>query len=285
MPSARGEFKTRKSRRPSLSTPAPTGSASITARSRGEYINCPRTHQRVERLRRGIGQRGSKLAYPGELLLLRLGPRFFKTSGRLPVWPSGLLPAPSDLPEELGVCVKCKRDARTATAQQSAFSWPQRCMPVRLRQKIQTLPRSAGRRVALGRPNPLCYPNSGPTASILFGCFNFLTICPSRPPSLDGQHHCLPGGWRSAPSLRTSSRLRESRYVPARTPSNCHHVIFEQVQEALVLESCRSTEVDCWQKRGTRSCGRGPRLAHSGERGGEDSDSARAVRRSPASDR
>jgi len=129
------------------------------------------------------------------------------------------------------VCVKCKRDARTATAQQSAFSWPQRCMPVRLRQKIQTLPRSAGRRVALGRPNPLCYPNSGPTASILFGCFNFLTICPSRPPSLDGQHHCLPGGWRSAPSLRTSSRLRESRYVPARTPSNCHHVIFEQVQD------------------------------------------------------
>jgi len=56
-------------------------------------------------------------------------------------------------------------------------------------------------------------------------------------------------------------------------------------KEALVLESCRSTEVDCWQKRGTRSCGRGPRLAHSGERGGEDSDSARAVRQSPASDR
>ena len=73
-------------------------------------------HQRVERLRRGIGQRGSKLAYPGELLLLRLGPRFFKTSGRLPVWPSGLLPAPSDLPEELGrVCqmqTRCEESPR-----------------------------------------------------------------------------------------------------------------------------------------------------------------------------
>src|SRR5260221_3847753 len=64
-----------------------------------------------------------------------------------------------------------------------------------------------------------------------------LPEAPSRPPSLDGQHHCLPGGWRSAPSLRTSSRLRESRYVPARTPSNCHHVIFEQVQVASVPDA------------------------------------------------
>jgi hypothetical protein len=50
----------------------------------------PANPQRVERLRRGIGQRGSKLAYPGELLLLRVGLRFFKTRGRLPVWTSGL---------------------------------------------------------------------------------------------------------------------------------------------------------------------------------------------------
>ena len=29
-----------------------------------------------------------------------------------------------------------------------------------------------------------------------------------------------------------SSRLRESLYVPARTPSNCHHITFEQAQQA-----------------------------------------------------
>jgi hypothetical protein len=40
---------------------------------------------------------------------------------------------------------------------------------------------------------------------------------PSRTTSLDRQHHCLPRGWRSAPSLRASSRLGESVHVPGRT--------------------------------------------------------------------
>src|SRR5262249_27261536 len=40
---------------------------------------------------------------------------------------------------------------KTATAQQSACSWTQRSMPVRLGQEVQTLSRSAGRRVALSR--------------------------------------------------------------------------------------------------------------------------------------
>jgi hypothetical protein len=37
-----------------------------------------------------------------------------------------------------------------------------------------------------------------------------------------------------------SSRLRESLYVPARTPSNCHHITFEQAQQAYrpVLGPC-----------------------------------------------
>jgi hypothetical protein len=38
---------------------------------------------------------------------------------------------------------------RYLTVQHRACSWPQRSMPVRLRQKIQTLPRGAGHRVAL----------------------------------------------------------------------------------------------------------------------------------------
>ena len=51
---------------------------------------------------------------------------------------------------------------KTATAQQSSCSWTQRSMPVRLRQEVQTLPRGAGRRVALSwdSRNSLCYPPS-----------------------------------------------------------------------------------------------------------------------------
>ena len=51
---------------------------------------------------------------------------------------------------------------RLRPAQQDACSWPQRSMPVRFWQEVQTLPRGAGRRVALscGCRNPFCYPRS-----------------------------------------------------------------------------------------------------------------------------
>jgi hypothetical protein len=36
-----------------------------------------------------------------------------------------------------------------------------------------------------------------------------------------------------------SSRLRESLYVPARTPSNCHHITFEQAQARCLVHVMR----------------------------------------------
>jgi hypothetical protein len=57
-----------------------------------------------------------------------------------------------------------------------------------------------------------------------------MPVCSFHTTSLGRQHCCLTGGWRPAPSLRTSSRLRESPRVPGRVPSNCSHFNFEQGQ-------------------------------------------------------
>ena len=80
-------------------------------------------------------------------------------------------------------CLACL--AGKLPPQQGTCSWPQRSMPVRLWQEVQTPPRGAGRRVALswGGRNPLCYPPSQTQALRQacnglhhFGRFYFLTM-------------------------------------------------------------------------------------------------------------
>ena len=76
---------------------------------------------------------------------------------------------------------RAPQEKTAAASPQGACSWPQRPMPVRLRQEVQALPRGAGRRVALRlwQPKSALLP-AADSASLQwppsFGRLNFLTI-------------------------------------------------------------------------------------------------------------